>query len=87
MITGQIGRKDWRGLIYLAYVALNGLLFHFTLRTCALFGRREYWQTASAMRRVLRKYGFKDIQVESTGSALIVPARLAKAETDPVLLS
>ena len=54
-VTRQIGHKNWRGLIFLAYVALNGVLFHLSLRTWPLFGRREYWQTPSAMRRVLAK--------------------------------
>ena len=74
MVTQQIPRKNWRGLIYLAYVALNGLLFHLTLRTCPLFGRREYWQTSSGMRRLLSNFGFNDIHFETKGSALIVTA-------------
>ena len=76
-VTRQIGHKNWRGLIFLAYVALNGVLFHLSLRTWPLFGRREYWQTPSAMRRVLAKYGFEDIQIEMTRGFLIVSACLA----------
>lgn len=86
MVTRQIGHKNWRGLIFLAYVALNGLLFHLTLRTRALFGRREYWQTSSGMRRVLAKYGFKDIHIETNGCTLIISARLTAAEEERALV-
>lgn len=82
MVTRQIRHKSWRGLIFMGYVALNGLFFHLTLRTLPLFGRREYWQTSSGMKRVLAKYGFKDIHVETKGGALIVSARLDAPEEE-----
>jgi len=81
-VTHQIPRKNWRGLIYLAYVALNGVFFHLTLRTFPLFGQREYWQTSSAMRRILTKSGFKDIHTEPSGTTLIVSACLAAPEQE-----
>ena len=86
MVTQQIDRKNWRGLIYLAYVALNGLLFHLTLHTRAFFGRREYWQTSSAMERILSKYGFRDIHIETEGGTMIISARLTTPEEERVLL-
>lgn len=78
MVTGQIPRRNWRGLLYLAYVALNGIFFHLTLRTFSLFGRREYWQTPSSMRRVLAKYGFKDVQVDTRADGLTISASLPR---------
>lgn len=54
------GPKAW---LFFAYIALNSTLFHFTGRTFRLAGRRETFQTASGMRRALRRAGFRDIQV------------------------
>jgi ubiquinone/menaquinone biosynthesis C-methylase UbiE len=76
MVTHQIRCKNWRGLIYLAYVILNGVYFHLTLRTLPLLDRREYWQPPSAMRRILAKYGFEDIQIETRREGLTVSATL-----------
>ena len=76
MVPRMMGHRGWRGRIFLLYVALNGLLFHLTLRTWPLLGRREYWQSASGMRRVLAKYGFQDIQTETHDCTLIVSACL-----------
>lgn len=77
MVTQQVPRRNWRGFIYLMYVGLNGLLFNLTLRTLPFFGDREYWQSCSAMKRILSNYGFEDIQTERKRYALIVSARLA----------
>jgi ubiquinone/menaquinone biosynthesis C-methylase UbiE len=76
MVRQQLTGKNWRGRIFLTYVVLNGLLFHLTLRTLALFNRREYWQTSSAMRRVLKKYQFEKINCAIKGNTLIVSASL-----------
>lgn len=77
MVAHQIPRKNWRGLIYLMYVALNGVFFHLTLRTLSLLGHLEYWQTSSSMRRILSKYGFEDVQIKTQRAGLTVSATLA----------
>jgi ubiquinone/menaquinone biosynthesis C-methylase UbiE len=75
MVTGQIRGRNWKGLLHLAYVALNGVLFHLTLRTVPLFGRYESWQTSSSITRLLQREGFSDIQVNCTDRHMLVTAR------------
>lgn len=67
--------KSWKGRLYLAYVALNGLIFHFTLQPLSLFGKRESWQTASGMRRLLERAGFKGVEVNVTERCFLVTAK------------
>jgi ubiquinone/menaquinone biosynthesis C-methylase UbiE len=76
VVWSQIPSKNWKGLLYLTYVALNGVFFHLTSRTFSLFKRREYWQSGSAMRRILAKAGFRKINVEHGPNRLIVSAEL-----------
>ncbi len=67
--------RNWKGLLFLGYVALNGLMFHLTLRTFSLRGRYESWQTASSMRRLLRRTGFHDVQVSRTERHFLITAK------------
>jgi ubiquinone/menaquinone biosynthesis C-methylase UbiE len=75
MVRKQMAGKNWRGLLYLAYVAMNGVIFHFTQRPIKLFGKRESWQTASGMRRLLNKHGFTNVRTEKRGVTLFVSAQ------------
>jgi len=75
MVTRQCRGRNWKGLLYLAYVALNGVYFHFTLRTFALAGKRESWQTESAMRRLLQRAGFQDIRMDRSDRCFLVTAQ------------
>ncbi|MEO8657017.1 MAG: class I SAM-dependent methyltransferase [Bryobacteraceae bacterium] len=76
MVFSQVPSRSWKGLFYLTYVAINGLFFTLTLGTFSLFHRREYWQTGSAMRRILSKAGFRNINVQRGPKRLIVSAEL-----------
>jgi ubiquinone/menaquinone biosynthesis C-methylase UbiE len=76
MVTRQAKGKNWKGLLFLGYVALNGLLFHLTLKTFPLLGCRESWQSESAMRRVLKKAGFRNIQTTCTDDCFLVTAQV-----------
>jgi ubiquinone/menaquinone biosynthesis C-methylase UbiE len=76
MVLNQLSHRNWKGVLYQGYVALNGLVFHVALHPFRLAGGVEYWQTASAMKRILVKQGFQDIQVERKGLVLIVSAHL-----------
>lgn len=75
-MTAAAGKKSWKEKIFLAYAALNGLWFHLTLRTFTFRGKRDYWQTASAMRRILTRHGFRDIAIERSDSRFTVEGHL-----------
>jgi ubiquinone/menaquinone biosynthesis C-methylase UbiE len=75
MVGRQMRGKNWRGLLYLFYVAVNGVIFHLTQRPIKLFGKRESWQTASGVRRWLTAHGFTNVQVEKRGVTLFVTAQ------------
>jgi ubiquinone/menaquinone biosynthesis C-methylase UbiE len=75
LVIGEAKRKNWKGLLYMAYVALNGVIFHLTLRTISLFGLRESWQTGSAMVRLLKRAGFTDVKVNQSRRCFLVTAR------------
>lgn len=79
IVRAMARRANLKGLVFLAYVTLNGLLFHLTLRTFSSLGRRESWQTASAMRRLLERQGFVRIATSHLRGCLIVTARLPGA--------
>ena len=76
MVRSQWRRKNWKGLLYLAYVAVNGVYFHLTLKTFSMFGRRESWQSQSAMRRLLQNAGFRNIQMSCDKSRFLITAQL-----------
>jgi len=67
--------KNWKGWLHLGYVALNGVLLHFTLRQMSLFGKCETWQTPSGMKRLLEKSGFTAVEVSSTERCFLVTAQ------------
>src|SRR5947209_994457 len=56
MVRKQMHGKNWRGLLYLLYVAVNGIIFHLTQRPIKLFGKRESWQTRHGIRRLLTRH-------------------------------
>jgi ubiquinone/menaquinone biosynthesis C-methylase UbiE len=70
--------KSW---LYMAYVALNGLIFHFTLKTASVFGRCESWQTRSGMKRLLARTGFTEIEFHVTDRCFLVTARAQPRES------
>lgn len=67
--------RNLKGTLYRTYVALNGLIFHLTLRTFSLLGRTESWQSGSAMKRLLTKSGFTEVEVDRTERCFLVTAR------------
>lgn len=64
-----------KNALYQLYVVANGLLFHLTLRQLRLPGGRiESFQTASSIRRALRKAGFEDVTL-ARGRHFVATAR------------
>jgi SAM-dependent methyltransferase len=75
MVLRQARGRNIKGRLYLAYVALNGILFHLTLQPISLFGKRESWQTGSAMKRLLSRAGFTDVEIQRTDRCFLVKAK------------
>jgi ubiquinone/menaquinone biosynthesis C-methylase UbiE len=70
----QARQANWKGKIYFAYIAANGLCFHFLQSQFRLGRRYESFQTESGMRRALRKQGFQVVTVDR-GAHFVMTAR------------
>jgi ubiquinone/menaquinone biosynthesis C-methylase UbiE len=74
-VWNQARKANARGRLFFAYVAVNGLLFHFLQRQFSMFGRQESFQTEKGIIRALQQAGFRDIRVER-GAHFLVTARV-----------
>jgi hypothetical protein len=70
----QLAFKD---AIFQLYALANGAIFHFFSKQLRLpfNGACESFQTRSGMRKVLRRYGFQDIEFEVRGRGFLCSAR------------
>ncbi len=68
---------NWRGKLFFLYIVANSLSFHWFQKQFSLWGKRESFQTASRMSKVLAKCGFKDVQV-TRGRHFLIEAKAAK---------
>ena len=68
-------RNDWKGKIFLAYVALNSAVFHLVQRQFSFCGRYESFQTERGITRALRRAGFEEIAI-TRGDHFVVTAQV-----------
>jgi ubiquinone/menaquinone biosynthesis C-methylase UbiE len=56
--------NNYKGWIFFAYIVLNSVLFHFTLKQFPFLGRYESFQTERGISQALIKNGFQRISIE-----------------------
>jgi ubiquinone/menaquinone biosynthesis C-methylase UbiE len=69
----QARESSFKGWLFFAYIVVNSMLLHLTQKQFAMFGRNETFQTEHAIRRLLARNGFGDIQI-SLGEHFVVTA-------------
>ena len=67
-------RGNWKSWLFFTYVLANGMWFHLFQRVFRLRGLQESFQTASAVRGILLRVGFREITVDRS-RVFVVSAR------------
>lgn len=77
-------QSNWRGKLFFLYIVLNSLGLHFFQKQFSFLGRRESFQTARGMRKILQDCGFNHVQI-TRGRHFLVEARTHKSSAAPTV--